>query len=666
MTKMILSIFFIVSISIYIIGFSDEETFEIDNTTQKSIPLSDSLENSAVFASNLKNETYKFPDNSSIDHDCQSYVDTELQTIEWKKNKYKAISEIFSELSLQQVSSIVQDKIAMESGVGLIQGRKFRNEFKGVRKMPRFHDEDAELAKVEEISLVNKLIKAEDYSSLNDYIIEGKLKSNTFYPTISHTKFLLSYIIDLVDGEKVEVIDKLIDKLIDNSVPVTYSDLVYITELNIPKETLEKVYQSSDLKATKVFEKFKRHLSLALIAIKNGNQDMFYFWASKGSPLRPDPFGPNALDYLVRFGSKFDQNTRDDLFQYIVSIKIAPFFSKSSSQLKEIISPSVYNKHKNQLQRTAINLNKKQQDTINTSVLNIYKTVLTNIINVSIEELQEKMCFITLGNIKTKYVMTPLTSIKKSSIVKKKNEKNLKNEENSLKTNDSIDSSQSLDYKQTLLKNKLSIIKDSLDEYEELNREAPNNLVQKTVREVYELARKGMWDEAINLLVQLDVDDEYVMTTLLMLAIDTDASMEIIDNFINKGGKLLSPTIVRLISKNNISLAQKLLPYGLNIHQIDPLGYSTLAQSVKYGNLEFLTFLINNGVPIDSHFEGVDALDIALQKFRGQRTQLLIISSLLSAGAIIEQSHKDLINEIKNNNFDIYMSLISTHPTLVD
>lgn len=662
MTKIILSIFFIVSISIYIIGFSDEEIFEIDNFLQNSIPLSDSLENSTVLASNLKNETFKFTDNTSIDHDCQSYVVTELQTIEWKKNKYKAISKIFSELSSQQVSSIVQDKVAMESGVGLIQGRKFRNEFKGARKMPRFHDEDAELAKVEEISLVNKLIKAKDYSSLNDYIIEGKLKSNTFYPSISHTKFLLSYILELVDGEKVEVIDKLID----NSVPVTYSDLVYITELNIPKETLEKVYQSSDLKATKVFENFKRHLSLALIAIKNGNPDMFYFWASKGSPLQPDPFGPNALDYLVRFGSKFDQNTRDDLFQYIVSIKISPFFSKSSSRLKEIISPTVYKKHKSQLLRSTINLNKKQQETVNTNVLNIYKTVLTKIINVNIEELQEKRCFITLGNIKTKYVMTPLTSIKKPSIVKKKNEKNLKNEKNSLKINDSIDSSQSLDYKQTLLKNKLSIIKDNLDEYEKLNRDTSNNLMQKTVREVYELARKGMWDEAINLLNQLDVDDENVMTTLLMLAIDTDASMDIIDNFINKGGKLISPTIVRLISKNNLPLAQKLLPYGLNIHQIDPLGYSTLAQSVKYGDLEFLTFLINNGVPIDSHFEGVDALDIALQKFRGQRTQLLIISSLLSAGAIVEQSHKDLINEIKNNNFDIYMSLISTHPTLVD
>jgi hypothetical protein len=229
-----------------------------------------------------------------------------------------------------------------------------------------------------------------------------------------------------------------------------------------------------------------------------------------------------------------------------------------------------------------------------------------------------------------------------------------------------VDSSQSLNYKQTLLRNKLSIINDNRDDFEELNGEISDSLIQNTVREAYELARKGMWDEAIDILNQLDVDDENVMTTLLMLAIDTDADMDIIINFINKGGKLLSPTVVRLISKNNLSLAKKLLPYGLNIQQVDPLGYSTLAQSVKYGSLDFLTFLVNNGVPIDSHFEGVDALDIALQRFQGQRKQLVIISTLLSAGAVVEQSHKDLIDEIKNSNFDIYMSLISTHPNLVD
>jgi hypothetical protein len=77
-----------------------------------------------------------------------------------------------------------------------------------------------------------------------------------------------------------------------------------------------------------------------------------------------------------------------------------------------------------------------------------------------------------------------------------------------------------------------------------------------------------------------------------------------------------------------------------------------------------LNFLFEQGVEIDSDSLGFDALDIALQQFDLQTTKMKFVSRLMLAGAKVELSHKQIVDNMKINNIPAYVKLTSTYSEL--
>ncbi|WP_286270597.1 hypothetical protein [Thalassotalea hakodatensis] len=63
--------------------------------------------------------------------------------------------------------------------------------------------------------------------------------------------------------------------------------------------------------------------------------------------------------------------------------------------------------------------------------------------------------------------------------------------------------------------------------------------------------------------------------------------------------------------------------------------------------------------------EGYDALDVALLQWGVNNSDLTYVSLLISTGATITISHKQITKKLKYDNFDLYMKVISKYPELL-
>lgn len=590
--------------------------------------------------------------------ECKPYLIPNGKTEKWKsERKHEIFSFLYHHKDLNQYLNLLSEA-SIKSGIGIFHARRVWEGFKGENRVPPYHQESAILASAEEIILVKNIAKNKDYSKLNEYIINGTINESHYFPTLNHTQFLFSYIIShIINGDSNEL-SLVIDKLIDSGVNITYSDLVYLVKNNVSKELIEKVYIASHLDPKKVLKRFGFHTSFTLLALKLGNENLIDFWVKEGSPLVPDLYSPNALDYLAKYGKQYDQKVRNSLFKKIISLEALPFFEKNYAELEKIISPSVFKPFKDRKRTKKPELTQEEEKKIDSYVVLIHEISLTKIVNEKIEKIKNAGCFSSLGYEMTRYIMTPRknsldkNSLDKISDVEKKQMTNIYKD---------LEKGQlgSLSIKQKLLQDKLDRINKLKNEPNFSEISSSDKLTQQTLADVFRLAKEGLWEEAIRLLEQLNIEQESIMTTLLILAINTNADIDVIIDFINKGGELPNATINRLIYQQNIKLAKKLLPYGLELNYIDPLGFSALAQAAKYNSLTFLSFLLDNGVEIDSYNEGFDALDIVLQNYKDNPIWLTMVSYLLAAGAIIESSHKELAQSIKKDDIDAYMKLIN-------
>ena len=182
---------------------------------------------------------------------------------------------------------------------------------------------------------------------------------------------------------------------------------------------------------------------------------------------------------------------------------------------------------------------------------------------------------------------------------------------------------------------------------------------------IYKLAKQQKWSEAINLLENFDIQNDELLNTLIVLAINTNAEFSIIKDFLDKGGKLLPNTISTLIRNDNSTLAKQLMDYGLNINTVDLLGSNSISQAVKNKALSMFMFLIDEGAEINNSSVGYDALDIALMQFTTNKGDLIYIDKLIANGARIELSHKQISAEIRNEKLNYYIELIGRNPELI-
>lgn len=599
--------------------------------------------------------------------DCNDLIKPNKEVSQWKKDKKTYIKDLLLNLKKQGNKDIILDYISINSGIGLKQGRKIRELTPNSYKTPIYYDGKLLLATFEEEQLVNDSIAEQAYDPIYDAIKNHTIRNNIYLPDEKQLSFLFSYLIKSANENKTEVIENLIN----SGVQIHYADLVMSSQMNLPAHIVEMIFNASDLRADKVLKRFGRHTSLALLSLEAYNSELALLWISLGSPLQPDNFGMNAMDLLVKHSEKYDKSTFKQLFTTISAQHIYPHYEQTYTKLSLILPDNLFTNYKEDSINSKPNLTSAENEKIDDTVDKIYANILSGIVYFKLNSVPKHQCFYVLGKKLTRFSLKN-KSRKKSKVVEKSIEKpnidplltEAKNKFSSdydieayLGSKNTLNSKRAIElYRQEKLNKLVSEMKNDSD---------IDPIKEEILIKIYKLAKQQKWSEAINLLENFDIQNDELLNTLIVLAINTNAEFSIIKDFLDKGGKLLPNTISTLIRNDNSTLAKQLMDYGLNINTVDLLGSNSISQAVKNKALSMFMFLIDEGAEINNSSVGYDALDIALMQFTTNKGDLIYIDKLIANGARIELSHKQISAEIRNEKLNYYIELIGRNPELI-
>lgn len=191
----------------------------------------------------------------------------------------------------------------------------------------------------------------------------------------------------------------------------------------------------------------------------------------------------------------------------------------------------------------------------------------------------------------------------------------------------------------------------------------------------YESAIGGRWEEAIEAAADLgSVRRSYFLADLLSLSLRRGAPLEMIQELIVLNDGLLPEDAVLSLSERHwegvVGVARALIPYGLDVHYVDRFGrnaFSSLARSYPI-NLELAALLVAHSVSPKPSPRGKDPLDLVLSRMVRMagvgRTEFEFARLLVSIGAPIESSHRELAGRLALVDADDYRKLVNAIPEL--
>ncbi|MFT4929786.1 MAG: hypothetical protein ACI8WB_005921, partial [Phenylobacterium sp.] len=468
----------------------------------------------------------------------------------WQQSQKSYIKTQLIDLERQGVSENVLDRVAIDTSIGLFRGRNLRHGSADDLKKPFYYEGEVFFAKPGVYLKLRKQLEAGEFSEIVKSVKAKVYDPNAYYVGKLKMAPLLSFILEFAHDNQVV----LIDELIDSGIAVTYLDLVTVTRLNMPEATVNRLYLSSDLQADKLLKKFGKYTSLALLAIQANNTQLARYWINMGSPLQPDLFYDNGLDLLVKSSDGFSQAALDSLFEQMMLKGIVPYWPATYKKLAGIISPTLFNQYKNKLIKTTGPLSLLQLKEVQSIVHRIHTNVLDGVVNFELGTQPEHQCFTRLAKKLTKFAMRKKP--KKKPI---KHKPEIDNDEKIAKMTiaEQIAKAKNLFSKdqdieawlaqEQGLENKQAVESFRRQQTAELAKafrqqfEGSSSFVQAqtSMTQMYQLANDGKWQEAVNMLNQLDITDEDAITTLLVLALNSKADFATIKQLLDKGAKLL-------------------------------------------------------------------------------------------------------------------------------
>ncbi|WDE05240.1 hypothetical protein SG34_028790 [Thalassomonas viridans] len=181
---------------------------------------------------------------------------------------------------------------------------------------------------------------------------------------------------------------------------------------------------------------------------------------------------------------------------------------------------------------------------------------------------------------------------------------------------------------------------------------------------LFKTAANHEWDNFVETITPLEDIDPKVLDLALLQAITNNAPFEIIEQLLNKGAQFSPGIIHSLALKNNVKLTKRLLPLGLNLHEIDHLGRNAVSYTLMaFQSREMFNFLLTHGVSVKPSRYGPDPLDASL-KYSVKNDAVYYVQKLIGYGAPIEKSHYQLVDQIKHNNVLVYNQLKEIVPEL--
>ena len=583
---------------------------------------------------------------------CNDYLMEIQPSREWYYKTREFIITRLNNISIDYSGEYIADEVAKVSGIGVFRGRKYRNFNNNFYNKPPFTQS---IVTPLDYSIEKKIL---DILS-SRFPLDGLMKykdlnfKNRYFLNQGDPKFLLGLMAKYQNNE-------LLEYILERNISIFYSDLAELTALGFPLSIVKKAYFLSGLSASEKLKGAFSYTSLANIALESKQFELAIYWIEQGSPLQPDNHSINGLDILLNKRKILSDNEFKSLFE-IINKKIAFPYSKNSNVIL-----SAFLKEKNiKFNQKILNINELVPENrliIDKLVNALHQYVIGDLLREKIKN--DNLCFSILGRFYTNLALfefkeSPLTNkIKKSDLIAevKSVKKMFDSYEEAIEF---LGNERSYKSKKMVYLLKIEQLKESHHELISGNKDEHLTIL---IQHVIKLASQGLWTQALKLLETTGESKGNVLSTLLYIAIYQNTDFSIIESILQKGGILSPITIVNLIQQNNIILANKLLPFGLNINITDPMGYSSNALAVKYKSFDMLKFLLANGATINFDSTSYDALDVALLEFKKNELMLPYITILIEYGYIAGLSQQQIVEELKTSNFWGYTELIKKFP----
>jgi hypothetical protein len=645
--------------------------------------------NASVFQTTTIEELKINNEHDSFPNRCENYLIPIESLEDWKKNKVGEITRFYQNLKNTGVSDDILDHISILSGVNILKGRDILSLRSQTSSLPIFAAQNAfEMLEEEEV-LFEKLLDSDNKVKLLEAFEGGKIPLNGYSSMPFKTLSPISHV--LLNSKDLAFTFKLI-KL---GTKATYSDLVTATELVLPVDYIDFLFQSSGLSASTIFKTSPYYSSLTTIAVKARTPELVKYWLSLGSPATPDPFfifGANSVDLIALPENENENDKRLFLEMFILLMKdgARPGNVINIGYLKSWLPKDILEQYESIYAKTYDNsLPEQSKALVHYQISELYRIVLRGLLKPPNTDTIEHECFLFYGMKMTKVALErePLkisdfftdekwhkAAIKKESAFDIEKKKLLSD----IETNGtSFEEAIAILSQRNDLAGKLAIqdltaekLVETAKSQQEMNKEGISEYNVELIESAFK-SDPNDWEAVNNILSEVELlpdEDENGLAKLtlkLTLAISTNQPWSVIKNLINQGGILPANTLFILIQQRNIELTKKLAQYGLDIHVKDVSGKSAIHHCVAFNAEKILAFLISKRVSLQTEYKGLDPLDQAFLQVEYQPTMFNIIKIILKGNFNIQLSHKERVLSYATSAPELHAKLIQTFPELI-
>lgn len=660
---------FVLLLLFFVLFYSDRKSTEILQNSDKANYLVTGLISGSGIQK-VHDEAVK-----AIDNTCSHF----LENVD--------LTEQAKELGLEQIRHYLRsiytdfphlDMVFHLSGINLPTGRELASEHETFNAPPYFSAQTT-FAK-HEAAIIDKFIETKNADELTQSLYEGTFNNYAYW---GGDKFLVFVSAHIIQTQKKSLAEQLISKLLSAGIIPHYSDLVIAAQFHINVGIIRAMFDAGRLRADTTLTHFGAKSSLLVMAVLSDNFDAAQLWLSLNSPVEPDHYAPNALDYLLHRRDKYSKEQLRALSLAMLQKGASPNHSQTQGKLIQILTESEREKYAGQLlPDNRIALSQQEKAKVD-SVLNKLYEISGALFesennNADFKPCRERMAKQVLQQLVKHYESgaansaTPrlptvaeqddealIEHIRSQFTEQREVEQALNKERNGIEAKQLIEKYR-LQLANEKVKSELAAHGADPGKPEDYTSTDTDKLVLK----LQQLAAQGAWQEALLVAEQLKADKADAYEILFGLGLLHSAPWVLFESLINKGAMVPDSAILMLTITDNIALAELLFRFGLNLNYRDEFGYSAVANSVLNRAPNILRFLINQGVSVNEPTQGFDALDFALRDFSVKKKNAVYVEMLIKAGAKITTSHKQWVEDKFHTDLESYSYLVSYYPEL--
>lgn len=202
--------------------------------------------------------------------------------------------------------------------------------------------------------------------------------------------------------------------------------------------------------------------------------------------------------------------------------------------------------------------------------------------------------------------------------------------------------------------------------------------IEKAFGELYDKVMDKQWDQALAQCTHADEKSRPLLCTQLLHRYvgQKNVDWEYIEQLLPYTGPPDSRLVSSLVIQNKAELLKRWIDEGLQLNQLE-YWEDPVSKAIKFAhNTEALAVLLKNGMPPKHKSYGLDALDIGLAHMETFNASMKRpdgspffsapqdIALLIKAGAAVERSHVEKIQQLKAINPSGYQALITAVPAL--